>query len=379
MKKGIIMEINKRFLTILTPDGEFLRARNLNKDVQIGQEIDFFPVEQNRMSNLLSFSRFKPRKGRFVISTALALVLLMISILPSQLNNQVYAYMSIDINPSIELGVNKKDQVIEMIPYNQDGEKIVSRLKNWKHEDVKNVLSDIFNEISNQGYLKENHEVVLSTVFVKEDSKERAIHLQKEMAKDLNEMKEFMQNEDLDVTVVNGTSEDRKEAIEQGLTTGLYKKAKRKTEKKETKVEENQKKETKIEENQKIEDNKMIKENKKIEVPIQQPEQPQQPQQVNPINQQEERTKVKPNKQTDNIENNKGSTSSIPPGQLKKVEISDENGNKANEVKTEPPKNQKIENNTSNGSSPPKETNINSENNGNHNNQAVPENKSNKK
>ena len=44
MKKGIIMEVHKRFLTFLTPQGEFLRARNLKENYQIGQEIVFFPI-----------------------------------------------------------------------------------------------------------------------------------------------------------------------------------------------------------------------------------------------------------------------------------------------------------------------------------------------
>ena len=274
------MEVHKRFLTILTPQGEFLRARNLKENYQIGQEIDFFPIEQRKISKRLSFSLFQPYKGKLLVSTALALMLLMISILPFKQNNHVYAYLSIDINPSLELGVNKNCQVIELIPYNEDGEKIVSLLHDWEKKDIEDVTSEIMDVIQSQGYLKENHEAILSTVYVNTDKQDRNKHIEKEIEQELDEVKEIVQQEDLEVTVVIGTQKDRKEAMEKGLTTGLYKEINKNTNKKE------KKKETK-------------EEKKEIEIPIQQNERPQQgnsaihqnerPQQGNPTIQQKER------------------------------------------------------------------------------------------
>ena len=270
------MEVHKRFLTILTPQGEFLRARNLKENYQIGQEIDFFPIEQRKISKRLSFSLFQPYKGKLVVSTALALMLLMISILPFKQNNQVYAYLSIDINPSLELGVNKNCQVIELIPYNEDGEKIVSLLHDWEKKDIEDVTSEIMDVIQSQGYLKENHEVILSTVYVNTDMQDRNKHIEKEIEQEMDKVKEIVQQEDLEVTVVIGTQKDRKEAMEKGLTTGLYKEINKNTNKKETK-----------------------EEKKEIEIPIQQNERPQQsnsaihqnerPQQSNPAIHQKER------------------------------------------------------------------------------------------
>ena len=96
----------------------------------------------------------------------------------------------------------------------------------------------------------------------------------------MDEVKEIVQKEDLEVTVVIGTQKDRKEAMEKGLTTGLYKEINKNTNKKENK------KETK-------------EEKKEIEIPIQQNERPQRgnpaiqqnerPQQGNPAIQQNER------------------------------------------------------------------------------------------
>ena len=49
--------------------------------------------------------------------------------------------MSIDINPSIELGINKNYEVIQLIPYNDDGKKIINQLEDWKHKDVQDVVN----------------------------------------------------------------------------------------------------------------------------------------------------------------------------------------------------------------------------------------------
>ena len=45
MKSGIIMEINRRFLTVLTPNGEFLHVRRQDQLYQVGQEINFSSKE----------------------------------------------------------------------------------------------------------------------------------------------------------------------------------------------------------------------------------------------------------------------------------------------------------------------------------------------
>ena len=39
------MEINRRFLTVLTPDGEFLHVRRQDQLYQVGQEINFSTKE----------------------------------------------------------------------------------------------------------------------------------------------------------------------------------------------------------------------------------------------------------------------------------------------------------------------------------------------
>jgi DNA repair exonuclease SbcCD ATPase subunit len=215
------MEIDERFLTLLTPNGEFLRARKQQKDYTVGQEIDFFPVvAEEEKANKPSFaSVFSIFKKKAIISVALAFILAIVSFLPFYQNDQVYAYMSIDINPSIELGVNEKLEVVELTPYNKEGTEIVKELQDWKGQEVHSVAKQILAAIEKHGYMNRNKEVVIATVYKGKREKETDKQLQKE----ISTIQKDVEKEKLELTVIEATEVDREKAKKQGVTAGVYK------------------------------------------------------------------------------------------------------------------------------------------------------------
>ncbi|MCS0672470.1 anti-sigma factor domain-containing protein [Cytobacillus firmus] len=218
MKTGIIMEINERFLTLLTPEGEFLRARKLDGAYALGQEIEFFPIELKNGKKSSPLTIFNLFKGKGLMAAAFALMLAVVSFLPFLQNDEVYAYMSIDVNPSIELGVNQKYQVVELVPYNEEGELIIQSIKNWKKNSIHEVTDKILLQIKKQGYFKENKEVVIAAVYT-EQTKEADERIQEELA----DIKQAAQKEQLEVTLLEASEEERKAAIDKGLSPGVYK------------------------------------------------------------------------------------------------------------------------------------------------------------
>ncbi|UQD51498.1 SigI regulator RsgI [Bacillus methanolicus] len=220
MKKGIIMEIHDGFLTLLTPDGEFLRARKLHNHYQIGQEIDFFPVaaidrKKPHWMNLFAFI-----KGKAIAAASIAILLSVILFLAFNQNDKVYAYMSIDINPSLELGVNENLKVVELTPYNKEGRAIIEEIHGWKKKDFSVVTEKILAKIKEKGYINEKKDLVISTVYTGKREKSS----DKEILKELNKIESDFKKQDLKVTIVEGTAEEREKAIKQGITTGTYKK-----------------------------------------------------------------------------------------------------------------------------------------------------------
>ncbi|WP_394136803.1 anti-sigma factor domain-containing protein [Cytobacillus oceanisediminis] len=283
MKTGIIMEINERFLTLLTPEGEFLRARKQDRAYVLGQEIDFFPIEQKSGKKSSSLSIMNVFRGKAVFAAAFALMLAVISFLPFYQSNEVYAYMSIDVNPSIELGVNEKYQVIELVPYNEDGERIVQKIQDWKKEDIQSVTDKILYQLKEQGYLGDNKEIVIAAVYTEEK-----IEADDRLRAELTEIKEAAQKKQLEVTLFEASEEERKSAIEKGLTTGLYK------------------------------ENKLKADSKKQ-------------------SEKEKPASASQPKEADSISNDSKKPDEIPPGQLNKQEKPAVNQGKLNEKKTAAP------------------------------------------
>jgi hypothetical protein len=218
VRKGIVMEVDERFLTLLTPEGEFLKARKQKQDYLIGQEIDFSPVNEVLKKKSLFYSL----PGKAVAAAVFAIMIATASFLPNFGSNDVYAYMSIDVNPSVELAVNDELEVIKLEAYNIEGEEIISKLNNWKNQDISIVTSQIINEIKIQGYFQNHDEVIISTVYEEKAQPEIA----KQLEANIEELEEEIEKENLQLTVIQGTKEERKTAQEKGITTGVLKESK---------------------------------------------------------------------------------------------------------------------------------------------------------
>jgi hypothetical protein len=235
------MEIDERFLTLLTPEGEFLKARKQAQDYSIGEEIHFFPITEAEKKRFF-FSKFS--FGKALPAAALALIVAGATLIPFNTNDEVYAYMSIDVNPSIELAVNDELEVVDVEAYNPEGEQILANIKDWNHTEVSVVTTNIIKEIKKQGFLEENNQVVISTVL--EEDKEKKV--EEKLEANLHQIEEKIEKENVEMTVISGTKQERKAAVKQGVTTGIYKE---KTKKAEIKLDEEvEKKESKQEKKQ---------------------------------------------------------------------------------------------------------------------------------
>lgn len=69
------------------------------------------------------------------------------------LTNRVTKKIYIEINPSIEININKNNKIIKVIPLNEDAKEIIS--SNIKGKDLDAALSIIADNIINKGYVKD--------------------------------------------------------------------------------------------------------------------------------------------------------------------------------------------------------------------------------
>ncbi|MCM2533606.1 anti-sigma factor domain-containing protein [Neobacillus pocheonensis] len=219
MKKGIVMDIDDAFMTLLTPEGEFLRTRKQNQPYAIGEEINFFPIESHKpFTSIFPIKNSIKFKPVWAVSLMAVFLILLGSFIPMYQNNKAYAYMSIDGNPSIELGINKKMQVIEITGFNKEGKNVISHISNWKNKDVSGLTQSILAEMKKEGYLKNNKLVIISTVRTNQPDS----NAEKKLKENMIEIEQTVNKQKLELNVFNGTEKDREKAHEQGLTTGKY-------------------------------------------------------------------------------------------------------------------------------------------------------------
>lgn len=99
--------------------------------------------------------------GGFIMKRKIALALAVVAV--SSLGGGVYAhakttpvaYVSLDINPSVELGVNTFNEVVSAEAYNEDGEKVLEGT-NLISTDIDVAVSTVVSNAISDGYIKED-------------------------------------------------------------------------------------------------------------------------------------------------------------------------------------------------------------------------------
>ncbi|GGD48324.1 anti-sigma factor domain-containing protein [Paenibacillus nasutitermitis] len=216
MNRGIVMEISKRHLVVLTAEGSFYRLP-VKPDASIGEEI-LFPADARR--------GIPRRLLRLTTLAAVVLLLLFVPflVLPFKEQSAVAAYLTMDINPSLELGINKNEHVVQLRALNQTG---ISLIKDLAFHDLplEQVTRSIMERVQNQHYLPtDGGEIVITSIMMRQVddvSYERQLSQQMDTAikKVLEETAAASANH-VEVTTLAAPKELRDEANEQGISAG---------------------------------------------------------------------------------------------------------------------------------------------------------------
>ncbi|AGE21412.1 anti-sigma-I factor [Geobacillus sp. GHH01] len=206
MKKGIVLELDEEFVTVLTPEGEFLRLKK-EKEWEIGEE-----VKANAVGRPFPFCRRSFRYALISVLTAAAVLLATWIQWPS---NAVYAYMSIDINPSMEAGVDAELRVLTLKAYNEEGKKVLTALPSWKRQPFSSVAKQIIALSEQKGYLKKGGEVLITTV-----ERERDASSARKLSAALADIQRSVADDRIVITTANSTMAVRNQAVKRGMTTG---------------------------------------------------------------------------------------------------------------------------------------------------------------
>lgn len=212
---GVVLEKENNHIVVLTDTGEFRKVRITGRSPEIGAEVSI-PVRTRRTWSM-------PKMG-WIAAAAAVLLFMLVSPLTTQFTQPpetAVAWVSIDINPAIELTVSDRQNVMEAQAYNEEGQKILGII-DVEGMKVKKAVREITARARELGYIgkSKDNTVLLSFTYLPKSDIDRG-KFQKTL---LASARDVMQDDALGgmVQTVNVTPELREKAVAKNITPGKY-------------------------------------------------------------------------------------------------------------------------------------------------------------
>ena len=215
MPKGVIMSISGREAVILTRDSDFVKVMLPEGEYDIGQEIDAADTKYNPISKwMLSGSR----RLAAVAAVLIIAVILPVAATTILMKNAVYAYVTLDINPSTEFSINGQERIIKVKPLNEEGA-LVLEGADLRGKEIEYGIEYFVAKACELGYAAPGKEgAVIATTIMEKDQN---VELEQKISETLE--KSIEQNKlTVETGVLAATKEIKKEAEKVGVSAGKY-------------------------------------------------------------------------------------------------------------------------------------------------------------
>lgn len=205
---GIVSKISGAKCIIITKDGEFRRVPLPSGPVRVGQEIQASSFEWSALTKYA------------LIAASLLIAVLGVTLYQSSAAATPVAYVSLDINPSLEIAVDKNKQVVDISAFNDDSLPLLNNL-DYQGKDVYTVLSMILQRAIELKYVAPDRPNLVVSSVVEVEPKEVSLldtaRLQDAVATPLK-------GKPLKASVVvyKAKKQDREAAKKASLSTGKY-------------------------------------------------------------------------------------------------------------------------------------------------------------
>lgn len=159
MTRGLITRIEDNFMIVMT-DQMTIDKIKPRINVKVGQRIEF-----NKRDRYRGFLLFNYKKASSMLALILVLILTSIVAFGQNGSREIYAVVSVDINPSIELSLDQSGSVVGYKSFNKDGQKILS--KSLLNQDLDSALSEVILSAQDNGYLVDRDMILISSTVIK--------------------------------------------------------------------------------------------------------------------------------------------------------------------------------------------------------------------
>lgn len=211
------MEVSDKSIIVMRPDGKFERVSRKKRKCEIGEEITYAEPGINWRSPSVA--------GRSAIAAAVIFCLVLFASFNGKLGSpEVIAYISMDINPSIEMGIDMNENVLELRGLNDDGNELVQDVS-YKGEKLEAVASRLLDKAEEKSLAKGEAEIVIASTVVQENAKvsdtQLAAKLQEQVTKHI-EKAHPAEASSYQVAAFAAPQEVRQAAVQNGVSMGKY-------------------------------------------------------------------------------------------------------------------------------------------------------------
>ncbi len=156
--KAVLLEVDGDFGFALTPDGRFVSVRCRPGDEE-GREVDLDRAQDAKRTAPWAFGRgrrpawaLRPRLAAGLVVVLCFVILSPFAVGRVLASGSPVAYVSVDVNSSLEFGVNRWDRTVTARGLDSGGEALLGQLQ-WRGQPVADVVAAVGSVAAAQGLL----------------------------------------------------------------------------------------------------------------------------------------------------------------------------------------------------------------------------------
>ena len=229
LKNGMVVKLTDEYAIVVTDESEYLKIK-LKSDMSIGQKIyihseDLFQSrgivtsldDGKSMSDKRSRNHLVRRMSAIAAMVVIAVLIANPILRPFE---SPYAVVSLDVNPSFEISINKNFKVIDIEALNDDGKSVIQ--SNLKGQTLRSAVKNLVNNIEEQGFTNPTSNAILVSTVDFDNKAEDKIN--KEVAIGISQsVKDHSDTQSTTVVFVDADSEELEAAEDLNMSVGKYK------------------------------------------------------------------------------------------------------------------------------------------------------------
>lgn len=210
--RGIVIKVgNDELIYLVTPEGKFVKGKAQSTRARLGEEAEVVVCSSEKTAAKTSLSA-----GIKKIIAAAAAVLIfftLLNVFPNISPVKSSAYLSLDINPSMEFAIDKENTVTHVEPLNEEAYHILNGLS-WEGEHITASLEKVFEKAEKLQYISSEKDNIIQITFAAEEK-------QKDTAEEIEAViKNHMENNNIPAyyKIRQADLKDREKAQEENIS-----------------------------------------------------------------------------------------------------------------------------------------------------------------